>query len=90
MLAWWTCILMPNASVLLGGTSAALGSPVLPIAGCPVTTTDVTVAPLPPSYTQKVLSRGMPLLLMTLTGPAAASGGPVMCVNAGQTKVMAS
>jgi hypothetical protein len=83
-------IFVPNTSVMLSGAPAASGLPVLPIAGCPILTTDVTVAPLPSSYTKKVLSRGMPLLLMTMTGPAAASGGPVMCISAGQTKVLAT
>ena len=83
-------VFMPNNSVLLGGTPAAMGLPVHPIAGCPLLVPDVVIAPQPPSFTQKVLSNGMPLLLMTLNGAAAPSGGPVMCVSPGQNKVTAT
>ncbi|NJM39840.1 MAG: hypothetical protein HC853_03225 [Anaerolineae bacterium] len=66
------------------------------IAGCvnptpPANTgPDVSAPLLPSSFTTKVLSNGMPMLLGTLAGVPVPSGIPLLPTVPGQTKVIAT
>jgi len=83
-------VLMPNASVTMSGTPVAMWMPALPVASCPLLVPDVIATLLPPSFTTKVLSNGLPLLLQTIAGPGSAGSPIAPAISAGQTKVIAT
>ena len=88
--------LLPNSKVMLGGQPAVQWAPELPIVGCinptpPANTGPDVMAPLlPVSFTTKVLSNGMPLLVGTLAGVPVPSGVPLLPAVPGQIKVIAT
>ena len=89
-------ILTPNSKVLLSGQPAAQWAPMLPIVGCvnpppPANTgPDVSAPLLPNSFTTRVMSNGMPMLLGTIAGIPVPSAVPLIPAIPGQVKVVAT